>query len=289
MKRWPLIHKISCILCKKLIRQTPCAKLSISLTVFRDMAKVCANHIPIPPLNRMTELLLTLLAIALLDSLSMIPIAIVPLAWALCGARPLASALAFISGIYLTYLLCGGLLVLGMGALFKHLGAYFSRLWHQPNALELGVQIALGCLLFLSSIYLLKACRRKADVARSLPASPQALFALGVTLTLAGMPGAVPYAAAAERIARFDGGWDAVLSLLVFYNVCFVAPFLTLIALHLAFPHLSKTCFGMLGKFASAALPVIAAGLFMLLGGIMVADGIGWFLGHPLLPVQTLP
>jgi hypothetical protein len=33
-------------------------------------------------------------------------------------------------------------------------------------------------------------------------------------------------------------------------------------------------------------VPALAAVLFFALGLLMVADGIGWFLGHPLIPVS---
>ncbi len=99
----------------------------------------------------MIELLLTLTAIALLDSLSMIPLAVLPMAVALGSSRPWTLALSFVAGIYIAYFLCGIPILVGAEVLIDHFGAYLNRLWNRPNALELGIQILLGVLLVASA------------------------------------------------------------------------------------------------------------------------------------------
>ncbi len=66
----------------------------------------------------MIGLTLILFGIALVDSTSMIPIGLFPLAAILGGRRPVLGALSFISGIFLLYSLSGVLLLLGLDLVF---------------------------------------------------------------------------------------------------------------------------------------------------------------------------
>ena len=97
----------------------------------------------------MVDLVLILLAIALVDSTSMIPIGIFPLAAILGGRRPVIGALSFVSGIFLVYFLSGVLLLLGFDLIFEMIGPSISRWWNQPNSAELGLQIIVGILLLV--------------------------------------------------------------------------------------------------------------------------------------------
>ncbi len=217
----------------------------------------------------------------------MVPLAAIPMAFALGSARPWSSATGFVGGMYVAYFLCGVLLLVGADFIFDHLDAYLTRLWNQPNALELAAQIIIGLLLIISSFYL----RRKkstAPSARTPPAaSARAMFVFGVTLILIGMPGAVPYAAAIERIVRADINWATGIGLLGFYNFVFVFPFLCLIGLRYLLPRQAERCFQVFADFAVRAMPWLVAWLFLIVGLVMLADGVGWLLGFPLLPVSA--
>jgi cytochrome c biogenesis protein CcdA len=189
--------------------------------------------------------------------------------------------------MFIPYVLCGVLLLVGTEFLVETFGAYFARLWHQPNALELSVQIIIGFLLMGSAWYLHS---RRNDTTESKPtaaASPGAMFLLGATLIVLGIPGAVPYLAAIERIVRFDPSWVGAAGLLVFYNCVFVSPFLCLIGLRFLMPRQAGSCFQLLADIARKVMPRLIVVLFVLAGVVLVADGIGWFLGYPLLPVAS--
>ncbi len=235
----------------------------------------------------MIFLLLTLAAIALFDSISMVPLAAIPLTMALGGKRPWASAGAFVGGIYVTYFICGAVLLMGTEFIFENFGAYFDRLWNQPNALELVAQILIGLLLIVSAWYLRRPAKAGAEARPAPEASTGAMFLLGATLVLLGIPGAVPYLAAIERIVRFDPDWVGAIGCLVFYNLLFVFPFLCLMGLRFLMPHHAGRFFQSIADFALKVMPWLAAVLFFLAGLVMVADGIGWFLGHPVLPVSS--
>lgn len=234
----------------------------------------------------MTELVLILIAIAILDSLSMVPLAVLPLTVALGSPRPWTLALSFVGGVFAAYFLCGIPVLIGAEALMEHFGAYFERLWNRPNALELAIQVFIGILLLASAWYLWrpKKFKRQADPKPS--ASPGALFVLGATLVILGMPGAVPYLAAIERIVNHDPEWVGSLGYLIFYNLVFVFPLMGLIGLRAVLGERAEPWFQALARFCLSAMPRLAAILFLIVGLIMAADGIGWFLGYPLLPVK---
>ena len=66
-------------------------------------------------------LLLLLAPIALVDSTSIVPIAIVPMIAMMAGTRPFGTTTALICGIFATYLACGVALALGLAAIFDEL------------------------------------------------------------------------------------------------------------------------------------------------------------------------
>ncbi len=234
----------------------------------------------------MIGLILTLFAIALVDSTSMIPIGLFPLAAILGGRRPVIGALSFISGIFLVYTLSGVLLLLGFDLVFEIIGPSISRWWNQPNILELGLQIVVGTLLLVSGWrqYRLPEISASSDSAE--PVSSVGAFTLGSSLTVIGIPGAVPYFGAIEQILRADLSSMASMGALIFYNIVFVLPFFVLLLLRILKPNQSKSIFGSISLLINRwGKPAIVGG-FIILGIVLIADAIGWFLGYPLLPVN---
>jgi len=233
------------------------------------------------------NLLLILVAIGLVDSLSMIPLALVPMTVALGGRRPAPLAGAFVVGVYLVYFCCGLLLLLGAEAFTARFGAGLARLWNQPEALELVIQILVGLLLLLSPWFMRRSSPAKPQEAPTAGSSPAAMALLGGSLVLLGIPGAVPYLAAVERIMHQDPQGFAAIAYLLFYNFIFVLPLLSLIGLRFLFPQQAGRIFQSLATLSLSGLPKLTAVAVVALGLVLVADGIGWFLGHPLLPVST--
>ena len=97
----------------------------------------------------MSELLLVLTPIALLDSTSVIPVALVPLLALLSGRKPFLGSAMFILGTFVTYLGLGLLLVLGLESLFMGLNRWFERVWTRPDTPDLMLQIVIGLVLII--------------------------------------------------------------------------------------------------------------------------------------------
>lgn len=234
----------------------------------------------------MTDLIPILTVIALADSLSMVPLAALPMTIALGSDRPWALSGAFVAGVYAAYFACGIPLMVSAEIFFDLFGAYLSRLWNQPNALELAFQIFLGILLMLSPWLLRRSKDSQTKPNPKAAGSPTTLFVLGATLVLVGIPGAVPYLAAIERIVSHDPDWAASATYLAYYNFVFILPFLCLIGFRFVMPRRAGKLFQVLAAFCLSVMPRLTALLFFTAGIILVADGIGWFFGFPLLPVS---
>jgi cytochrome c biogenesis protein CcdA len=233
----------------------------------------------------MSTLLPVLATISLLDSTSMIPIAVLPLAIILGGHRPVFGASSFMAGIFTVYLTCGLVLLLGLDALLGAWGPTLERWYNQPNVPELIVQIVVGALMLVFGWRL--AAPRKVERRPEVPASitPGGAFVLGASLMLIGLPGAFPYFGAIDQILRVDLSLVGSGIALVFYNAVFLVPLLSLLAVRLIVPGRSDEIFRWVASFAERWGGHAIVAILMLLGAVLVADGIGWLFGHPIIPL----
>ena len=233
----------------------------------------------------MLELLLVLTPIGLLDSTSIVPLCILPLVMLLAGPQPLLRAFAFIFGIFATYVACGLLILLGLQSLLDEISAYAVRLWQEPETEELILQILLGGVLCLFGWRIAKGGKARAEkpVASGMTA-PQALLA-GAVLTIVGLPGAVPYFAAIDLTLRAELAFGQQVAALGFYNLVFVLPLAAIVVVRLVLGERSRSLLDRIKRFFDTWGQRVIVALLMVLGALLVADGIGWFLGTPLIPV----
>jgi hypothetical protein len=229
----------------------------------------------------MITLIFILIAIALVDSTSMIPISLLPLATILGGKHPIAGGLFFIFGIFLVYSLSGMLLLFFFNQAFEVISPSISRWWNQPNTAELIFQLIIGVALL---IYAWKQYRRPQIPMKNYSTesiSPTLAFTYGASLTVIGVPGAIPYFGAIEQIIRADLNYIASISTLIIYNIVFVAPFFALILIRMLAPNQSEYVFGSISlMFKRLSKPAIVS-CFVILGTLLAADSISWLLGYP--------
>lgn len=110
-------------------------------------------------------------------------------------------------------------------------------------------------------------------------------FLAGAGMTIVGLPGAVPYLAAIDLILRSDLTPAEEAIVLLVYNVVFILPLVAIGAVSLALGDRSKRLLdGIRGFFDTWGTRIIVV-LMVLLGAVLVVDGVGWFLGTPLIPV----
>lgn len=232
----------------------------------------------------MVELLSILTPIALIDSLSVISVAIVPLVLLLSGQRPVLASFAFIAGIVLTYFPFGVLLLFGLDAIFESMAARFVEWWSkEPNLGELVLQIIIGLVMIVFGYRLCtNRGKKRADKGRTGMTPPQA-FMLAAIINITGMWGALPYFAAVAQILKADFSSGGMLIALAFYNLVFALPLATFLVLRLLLGAQSERWFGLMTDFISRWGGRVLVTVLIGFGLIMMVDGIGWLLGMPLI------
>ena len=236
----------------------------------------------------MFNLLLVLTPISLIDSTSVIPFAVVVLAVLLGGPRPYAGAAAFLLGMFLSYLAAGILIVLGLGAAINAASGFLAFWWRNPDDLDYAAGIVAGVLLVLLGYRLASARRTKgAGDARAARAgmTPLQAFLFGAGSTIAGLWGALPYFAAIDQILKADVSAIYAVAALLYYNVIFALPLASLVLLRAVVGERASGLFDTVNRLFSVWGRRVLIAALVALGLIMVADGIGWFLGRPLIPV----
>jgi len=234
----------------------------------------------------MLELLTVLTPIALIDSTSITPLGLVPLATILAGKRPFGTAFAFLAGLFFSYLIMALLFLFGLSALLMRMNVWFNYRWNNPEPADFGVQIMVGLVMLIFGLRIAEKRKSKSG-GRELQASvsPASAFGFGFLMNVVGFPGALPFFAAADRIAQADPPTsDAVLAV-VYYVTIFVLPLTAIVLLRaLLGQRMDAVMRAIQGFFDTWGKRLILV-LLILLGLILVMDGVAYFLGGPLIPI----
>ena len=235
----------------------------------------------------MIDLMLVLTPIALLDSTSIIPLAIVLLVILLGGPSPLFRSAALLAGIFLTNAVSGLLILFGLQSVFDAINAYALKVWQDPNTEELILQLVIGLVLVVFGVRIARA--RKGPAEKEAPSTMTAGRALlaGAGLTIVGMPGAVPYLAAIDLILRSDLSTSQAVMVILFYNIVFVVPLAAIVLSRLLLGERSRALLEGVRRFLDTWGQRVVVSLMLVLGALLTIDGVGWFLGHPIIPVPV--
>lgn len=213
----------------------------------------------------MTGLLLSLLGLAVLDSLN--PSALAVTIYLLLRERSYAPrVLAYVSAVFASYLAIGTSLMLGLGSLWGHVegpGVY-------------AVQGAVGALLLGYALFAPdKPRERKARTPRS--GGLAGLFLLGVTLTFVEFTTALPYLGAIVLLTDAGLAPAQWFPLLVAYNAIFVLPPLLLMVAYGVFgARIRGRLKGLRGRFESGSREALSW-IFGLVGFFLLADSLAFF------------
>jgi hypothetical protein len=86
-----------------------------------------------------------------------------------------------------------------------------------------------------------------------------------------------------DQILRADASTTGAVLALLWYNAVFLLPLVLVPVLRLVLGARSQPFFDAMSRFSEVSgHRLVAAAL--LLGRLLVADGLGWFLGRPLFP-----
>jgi cytochrome c biogenesis protein CcdA len=234
----------------------------------------------------MLELLTVLSPIALIDSASITPLGLMPLATILAGKRPFGTAFAFLVGLYVSYLIMCLLFLFGLSAFLMRFNAWLSHRWDNPEPIDFGLQILLGLVMLIFGLRITEKRKSKSS-GRELQSgvSPASAFGFGFLMNVVGFPGALPYFAAADQIAQADPPTsDAVLAV-VYYVTIFVLPLTAIVLLRALLGQPMDAIMQAIQRFFDSWGKRLIMVLLVLLGVILVVDGVAYYLGGPLIPI----
>jgi hypothetical protein len=234
----------------------------------------------------MLDLLVTLTPIRLIDSLSLMPFAMVVLATLLSGPKPYVSSISFLLGTALSYFVAGVLIAFGLGGLIERITVVLAHRFWNPQAIDYWLSMVIGLALIVLGYRWAIARRERAerkDVSTGM--TPPQAFMLGAGATIAGLWGALPYFAAVDQILKANVSMWEVLTALAYYNIVFISLAASLVLVRAVAGAGADGLFAAVNRLLSVwGKRLLIAGM-ILLGIVMIADGVGWLLGHPLIPV----
>jgi len=234
----------------------------------------------------MLELLTVLTPIALIDSTSVTPLGLVPLATILAGKRPFGTAFAFLAGLFISYLIMALLFLFGLNSVLTRLNAWFSYRWDNPEPADFGIQILVGLVMLFFGLRIAEK-RKSRSSGRELQSgvSPVSAFGFGFLMNVVGFPGALPYFAAADRIAQADPPVSEAVLAVVYYVTIFVLPLTAIVLLRALLGQRMDAIMQAIQGFFDTKGKRLLMVLLVLLGLILVVDGVAYFLGGPLIPI----
>jgi cytochrome c biogenesis protein CcdA len=229
----------------------------------------------------MHTLILSLVAIAALDSLN--PTAIALQIYLLSTPKPIARSIAFILGVFLTYWTAGLFAILGLRTLvisvISNANASFSE--HHVYTL----QFLIGLVLLVAGFKLKtspQADRGKHPKKLTLGRT----FLLGMAVTLFDFPTALPYLAAIEQIARAKLDLFSIMGVLGVYNLVFVFPQIMLLGIYVLFHQQSAALLHRINRSIAIWSPKILRALLLGLGILLILDSIAYSFGHSFIKLS---
>ena len=226
---------------------------------------------------------------ALFDSLST-AVQIVIFIFLFSTKKPVATSVAFLVGLSLTYLVCGVLFLGQMDAI----NAFFAQFFPKANSVSdpqyYLLQLGFGVLCVAGSLFF--AFRKKKNRGPSMEErlsiflqvlNPVTAAILGVVFSVTGFPASLPYLGALEKLAKAFGPNGALPGVL-YYNFIYVVPLLIPLGIYLAFRNHVEGIEAKLHLHSRKWASLINYGLTIFLGILFVADSAVFFAtGHPLL------
>jgi cytochrome c biogenesis protein CcdA len=204
--------------------------------------------------------------------------------------RPVLSGAMYVAGTFAVYMALSLAFVLGLGAAFEKMassagGGALDRL-RNPENIDYTISLIIGLLLLLAAWHFSKPPQPKPDKT-SKGFTPRGAFILGAASNAIVGPGILPSFAAWNQIMKSPYSAATCLVLLIIYNFLVVSPLVFLVVLRATNKEKADRVFAAISRFFAVWGRRTLVFLFALLGIVMIADAIGFYLGHPLLPTGS--
>jgi cytochrome c biogenesis protein CcdA len=224
------------------------------------------------------SLILTLISIAIVDSIN--PSAIVMTLVQLNGTKKvIANSLAYIFGIFCTYYTLGIVLIYLYSTVGSNFNVDFTPLtsfFEKPPNWAYWSQLILG---IATIIYAIKFYKRADNNStntnnKSAKSSIVSSFILGIIITGVEAGTAIPYFGAISALYIANVGMFQSVVLLFFYNLIFILPPLTIVALFVLFRSKFQSVIDSINQFTTKySYPTLKYGM-TLVGLMLIVDSI---------------
>ena len=231
-------------------------------------------------------LLITLFGIALLDSINPSAV-VVTVAQLSCSKKPVANCLAYIFGIYITYLFLGISIYSFYSAFGNSFKIDFNSLINfidQPPLWAFYLQLVIGISLIVYSIYYFKPRIEEVNDKKFTPveskSSLASSFLLGITVTGVEASTALPYFGAISTLYISNLGFFRSLILLIIYNIIFVLPPLMLVLMYKTFSYKFEESVSKIKSILAKYTHIVLKYGFIILGIYLSIESIYNILPH---------
>ncbi len=154
----------------------------------------------------------------------------------------------------------------------------------EPDSIELVIQIIIGVLMiYFAWQFSKKTPKDNKTKSYESDITPMQAFTLSTSINIIGMWGALPYFDAIAQILKADLTTTPMIWILVYYNLIFTLPLIGLIVLRIIMGDKATALLEKITRFFSHWGKQIFIVSLYLLGPLLIADGIGWFTGYPIL------
>ena len=154
----------------------------------------------------------------------------------------------------------------------------------EPDCVELVIQILIG---FIMIYFAWQFSRKAPEISRTKSydsdITPVQAFTLSASINIIGMWGALPYFAAMAQILKADLETTTMIWILVYYNLVFALPLIGFIILRIVMGNKATRLLNNITNFFSCWGKQVFVLSLYLLGPLLIADGIGWFINYPIL------
>ena len=210
--------------------------------------------------------------------------------------RPVARGLALVAGTFVCYMMLGLLFVFGLGQAVEKAGKSFGDRIENPESIDYVISLVLGVILIYAALRLnrRKATKSKALAVESDVAGESAskggigkTFLVGFSMNLVVGPNTLCSFAAYNQILKADFDGLTTLFFIVGYNLVIVWPLVLLIQISVRNRDRASRIFDGMRENSAKWGARLGPPILLAIAVVIIADSIGFFLGHPLIPTGT--
>jgi len=207
--------------------------------------------------------------------------------------RPIGKGLAFVVGTFLCYMLLGVLIAVGLGQVFKRAGGGLADRLFNPQTIDYVISLPIGLLLVAAAVRMFLKPSPGAgvpDTVGTASVSKSGLvvpFITGIWSNAVAGPALLVSFAAFGQILKAEFSIPVTLLVLAYYNLLVVSPLIFFTWLTAMNRQRAERIFGSIRRGGRKLGRWLVPALCLLIGLVMIADSVGFFMGHPLLPTGS--